>query len=98
MSFLCQLLGSSHYPKIITERLTITSRTSPCTTTTQPQYSLALTYVRSTSGGKSLLARGKVRTSKEYTAFFDEAGVLDQDTFEQWLGGVVESAMEGKVE
>jgi len=59
----------------------------------RPAYALSLTYLRSTSGGKSLLAKGKVREMKEYAAFFDEKGVMDGEAFEKWVGGVVERGM-----
>jgi signal peptidase complex subunit 2 len=85
-------------PQIITERVTLSSRTIPSTPTKPPHYSLSLNYVRSTSGGKSLLARGKTRSSGEYNAWYDEAGVMDQEGFEQWVGQLVEGAMVGKVE
>ena len=89
--------------QIITERLTIDSRTIPAKKSTssstksiQPAYSLFLTYHRSTSGGKSLLARGKTRGSISYTEFFDDKGVMHQEKFEKWMGQLVEDAMEGK--
>lgn len=89
--------------QIITERLIIDSRTipakkstSPSSKSIQPAYSLSLTYHRSTSGGKSLLARGKTRGSISYTEFFDEKGVMHQEKFEKWAGQLVEDAMEGK--
>jgi len=82
--------------RIITERLTITSNTEPVKNHTPPAYALSATYLQSASGGKSLLARGKAGDSKTYNAFFDEAGVMDQVAFEQWVGGVVERVMEGR--
>jgi signal peptidase complex subunit 2 len=56
-------------------------------------YALSLTYLRSTSGGKSLLAKGKVQESRDYSAFFDEKGVMDGEAFERWVGGIVEKGM-----
>jgi len=82
--------------RIITERITISSTTKPVKKTNPPEYSLLLHYVRSTSGGKSLLAKGKTQASKEYNAFFDEQGTLDQEVFERWVGELVEQTMEGK--
>jgi len=82
--------------RIITERITISATTEPVKKSTPPAYSLSLHYVRSTSGGKSLLAKGKTRGSKEYNAFFDEQGTLDQEVFERWVGELVEQAMESK--
>lgn len=82
--------------RIITERITISATTEPVKKTSPPAYSLSLHYVRSTSGGKSLLAKGKTRGSKEYNAFFDTQGTLSHERFEQWVGELVEQAMEGK--
>ncbi|KAF5378855.1 hypothetical protein D9615_006946 [Tricholomella constricta] len=82
--------------RIITERITLSSTTEPVKKTNPPAYSLSLHYVRSTSGGKSLLAKGKTRGSKGYNAFFDAEGTLDQERFEQWVGELVERVMEGK--
>lgn len=82
--------------QIITERITLSSSTEPVAKTKPPAYQLQLNYVRSTSGGKSLLARGRTRGTKEYNAFFDEAGALDHERFERWVGELVEQAMEGK--
>jgi len=59
----------------------------------RPAYALNLTYLRSTSGGKSLLAKGKVREAKEYSAFFDERGVMNEEAFEKWVGEIVEKGM-----
>lgn len=83
-------------PQIITERLTINSHTEPVKKHTPPSYALSATYVQSASGGKSLLARGKASDSKTYNAFFDEAGVMNQGAFEQWVGGLVERVMEDR--
>ncbi|KAG5349447.1 hypothetical protein C0989_003878 [Termitomyces sp. Mn162] len=82
--------------RIITERITISSTTTPVKKSKPPAYSLSLHYVRSTSGGKSLLAKGKTQSHKGYNAFFDGLGTLDQEKFEQWVGGLVEQAMQGK--
>ncbi|KAG6876402.1 hypothetical protein C0993_003374, partial [Termitomyces sp. T159_Od127] len=80
--------------RIITERITISSITIPVKKSKPPAYSLLLHYVRSTSGGKSLLAKGKMQGSKGYNAFFDGLGTLDHEKFEQWVGELVEQAME----
>ncbi|KAG6854499.1 hypothetical protein C0991_006101 [Blastosporella zonata] len=82
--------------RIITERITLSSTTEPVKKTKPPAYSLSLHYVRSTNGGKSLLAKGKTQGSKGYNAFFDALGTLNQEEFEQWVGELVEQAMEGK--
>jgi len=82
--------------RIVTERITLSSRTESVDNDKPPAYDLSLTYVRSTSGGKSLLARGKTHEVKEYNAFFDKQGTMDQERFEKWVGELVEQAMEGK--
>ncbi|KAG6855470.1 hypothetical protein H0H87_002367 [Tephrocybe sp. NHM501043] len=82
--------------RIITERITLSSTTVPAKKAKPPAYSLSLHYVRSTSGGKSLLAKGKTQGSTGYNAFFDGLGTMDQEKFEQWVGELVEQAMEGK--
>jgi signal peptidase complex subunit 2 len=80
--------------KIVTERITLSTRTQPSTPENPPAYSLSLTYRRSTNGGKSLLNRGKASESRPYTAFFDEQGILDHDCFETWVGEIVGRVME----
>ncbi|KAI0066874.1 hypothetical protein BV25DRAFT_1795891 [Artomyces pyxidatus] len=80
--------------RIVTERITLTARTTPSTPTTPPAYALALTYNRSSNGGKSLLYRGQASASRPYNTFFDEKGVLEQDAFESWVGDVVGRIME----
>jgi signal peptidase complex subunit 2 len=89
--------------RIITERITISSRTLPVSASSSepspanaPSYSLNMTYVQSTSGGKSLLAKNRGQGSKEYSGFFDDKGVMVQEMFETWVGELVESTMEGK--
>jgi signal peptidase complex subunit 2 len=74
-----------------------TNSTQPRPSLSQPAYSLTVSYVRSTSGGKSLLAKGKTTAVEEFGRFFDERGVMDQEAFERWVGGLVEEGMEGKV-
>jgi len=95
--------------RIITERLTLSSRTLPAASTTStfssrttttpspaPSYDLSAIYVQSASSGKSLLARGKTSASCGYNAWFDEAGVMDQGMFEKWVGELVGRVMEGR--
>jgi len=83
--------------RIMTERLTISSQTEPVKKAAKaPSYAISATYVQSASGGKSLLARGKTSESKTYNHFFDEAGVMDQPAFEQWVGTLVERVMENR--
>ncbi|KAI0728475.1 microsomal signal peptidase 25 kDa subunit-domain-containing protein [Fomitopsis betulina] len=84
--------------RIVTERITLTSTTTPSTPSTPPAYALGLSYVRSTSGGKSLLGRGRSKGERGYNAFFDERGVMDQVAFERWVGEMVGQIMEGKRE
>jgi len=80
--------------RIVTERITLSSRTQPSSPENPPAYSLSLTYRRSTNGGKSLLNRGQASESRPYTAFFDEEGVLNHDRFEIWVGEIVGRVME----
>ncbi|KIL64090.1 hypothetical protein M378DRAFT_163564 [Amanita muscaria Koide BX008] len=94
--------------RILTERIIIDSSTIPAKKVqpppsdsvspkaTPPAYSVLLSYKRSASGGKSLLARGKTGGSRPYTEFFDEKGTMNQEIFEKWVGQLVEDAMEGK--
>src|ERR1700753_643716 len=51
-----KLTGSS---QIETERLTVSSKTVPSTSTSPPKYALELVYHHSANGGKALLKRGK---------------------------------------
>jgi len=84
--------------RIVTERITLTSTSTPSTPTSPPAYALGLTYVRSTSGGKSLLGRGRGKGERGYNTFFDSRGVMDQEGFERWVGEMVGRVMEGKGE
>ncbi|KAF8962601.1 microsomal signal peptidase 25 kDa subunit-domain-containing protein [Flammula alnicola] len=92
--------------RIITERIHLNSSTIPPSITSSssstpspanaPSYQLVVSYVRSTNGGKSLLAKGRTKASQTYSAFFDEQGVMDQDAFEHWVGELVEEGIDGK--
>ncbi|THG94321.1 hypothetical protein EW026_g7131 [Hermanssonia centrifuga] len=82
--------------RIVTERITISSTSTPSKPTSPPAYALTFSFVRSTSGGKSLLSKGRTSQQNGYNAFFDEKGVLDQEVFERWVGGAVAGVMEGK--
>ena len=84
--------------QIVTERITINSRTTPSSPQSPPGYALGLSYVRSAAGGKTLLGRGRTNEERPYTAFFDADGVMDQERFERWLGEVVGRVMDGKAE
>ncbi|KAI0641533.1 microsomal signal peptidase 25 kDa subunit-domain-containing protein [Trametes meyenii] len=84
--------------RIVTERITITSRTTPSTPQTPPGYALGLSYVRSAAGGKTLLGKGRAQEEHAYTGFFDERGVMDQELFERWVGTVVGRVMDGKAQ
>ncbi|KAJ6511909.1 microsomal signal peptidase 25 kDa subunit-domain-containing protein [Mycena vitilis] len=94
--------------RIITERITLSSRTQPVSVSllpskkptpasaSAPQYALALNYVRSTSANKSLLAKGKTHAEAPYSRFFDAEGTMDADAFERWVGELVEDGMGGR--
>jgi len=87
----------------VTERITIASQTvphplkpstnkhSPC-----PSYNFTISYLRSASNGKSLLAKGKASKTRPYNELFDEDGLLDVSTFETWVGQAVEEVMDGE--
>lgn len=87
----------------MTERIKITSQTvlhslkpsankpSPC-----PSYNFTISYLRSASSGKSLLAKGKTSKTRPYNEFFDEGGMLDVSVFETWVGQAVEDVMDGE--
>jgi len=92
-------------PQIISERIQLNSTTLPASPSTlsttpsptnSPSYQLAISYVRSTNGGKSLLAKGRTKASKSYSSFFDEQGTMKQEVFELWVGELVEQGMDGK--
>jgi signal peptidase complex subunit 2 len=86
-----------HRLQIITERITLSSSTTPVSkSSSSPSYSVALHYVRSTNGGKTLLGRGRTKGAAPYTKFFDDKGVMNQEAFEKWVGGLVETSMDGK--
>lgn len=93
------------YPQIISERIQLDSLTIPpsktpfvetLSTSNAPSYQLSVSYVRSTNGGKSLLAKGRTKAAQTYSAFFDEKGAMNQEAFERWVGDLVESSMDGK--
>ncbi|KAI0918404.1 hypothetical protein AcW1_009698 [Taiwanofungus camphoratus] len=84
--------------RIVTERITLTSTSTPSSPSSSPAYTLALSYVRSTSGGKSLLGKGRATAERGYNTFFDSRGVMDQEVFERWVGEMVGRVMEGKGE
>jgi len=86
--------------RIVTERITISSRSIPHSSSSQsppcPSYSLTVSYLRSTSSGKSLLAKGKTTRTKPFNQFFEESGTLNLDAFEGWVGEAVEEVMDGE--
>jgi signal peptidase complex subunit 2 len=94
-------LKPDHCRQIVTERITISSQTIPYSPTSSsntsspcPSYSITVSYLRSTSGGKSLLAKGKTSRTRPYNEFFEESGTLDLDVFESWVGKAVEDVMD----
>lgn len=85
--------------QIVTERITVSSKTIPSTPSAPcPSYALSLSYVRSASGGKTLLGKGRSGAERPYNSFFDAQGVMDQEAFERWVGSVVGRVIEGPSE
>ncbi|OCH89328.1 hypothetical protein OBBRIDRAFT_756696 [Obba rivulosa] len=85
--------------RIVTERITVSSKTIPSTPSAPcPSYALSLSYVRSASGGKTLLGKGRAGAERPHNAFFDAQGVMDQEGFERWVGGIVGRVMQGPSE
>ncbi|KZT00499.1 uncharacterized protein LAESUDRAFT_745812 [Laetiporus sulphureus 93-53] len=84
--------------RIVTERITLSSTSTPSTSKSPPAHALSVSYVRSTSGGKSLLGRGREKAERGYNTFFDENGVMDQEGFERWVAELVGRVMEEKGE
>jgi len=90
--------------RIVTERITISTRSIPHSQSSSstkssspcPSYSLTVSYLRSTSSGKSLLAKGKTTRTRPFNEFFEESGTLDLDVFEGWVGEAVEEIMDGE--
>ncbi|KDQ58473.1 hypothetical protein JAAARDRAFT_34280 [Jaapia argillacea MUCL 33604] len=82
--------------RIVTERITLSSHTTPSKSSKPPSYHLTATYVRSASGGKSLLNRGNASQGRGYTTFFDEKGTMDQERFETWVAELVDKVTEDK--
>lgn len=87
----------------MTERITITSQTAPhslkpstAKSSPCPSYNFTITYLRSASSGKSLLAKGKASKTRPYNELFDEDGLLDVSIFETWVGQAVEEVMDGE--
>ena len=82
----------------MTERITITSQTAPHSLKPSPcpSYNFTISYLRSASNGKSLLAKGKTSKTRPYNELFDEDGMLDVSVFETWVGKAVEDVMDGE--
>jgi len=87
----------------VTERITITSQTVPHSTQPStdkpspcPSYNFTISYLRSASSGKSLLAKGKASKTRPYNELFDEDGLLDVSIFETWVGQAVDDVMDGE--
>ena len=87
----------------MTERITISSQTVPHSLKPSggkpslcPSYNFTISYLRSASSGKSLLAKGKASKTRPYNELFDEDGLLDISVFETWVGQVVEDVMDGE--
>jgi len=79
--------------RILTERLTVSSKTIKSTPTTPPQYSLDISYLYSSNGGKTVIKRGRESGQKEYNTLFDSDGQLSLENLEQWVEGLVSRAI-----
>jgi len=79
--------------RILTERLTVSSKTIKSTPTTPPQYSLDISYLYSANGGKTVIKRGRENGQKEYNALFDSDGYLSLEALEQWVEGLVSKSI-----
>jgi signal peptidase complex subunit 2 len=75
--------------QIETERLTVSSKTLPSSTTTPPQYSLELEYLHSANGGKAVLKHGRQLGSRGYNTFFDAQGNMLLEVFDRWVESLV---------
>jgi len=80
--------------RIETERVTLASETSPAPSpSSSPLYSLTLTYVRSSNGGKTLITRNQLAQQKEYVSLFDAEGTLDELALIAWLRELSSAAL-----
>ena len=44
------------------------------------------------------MGKGRKKSAEGYSRFFDEKGVMDQEAFEKWVGGLVEEVIDGKLD
>lgn len=90
--------------RIETERLTVASRTVPAPAPTPkrssspsfyptPTYSLNLTYLHTTSSGKSLIRKSKHLEEGQYGDWFDSEGHMNEALFCSWVGNAVSRVM-----
>jgi len=79
--------------RILTERLTISSKSTKSTPKTPPMYSLEITYLHSANSGKTTLKKGRETGQKEYNALFDSEGYLVMEVLEEWVDGLVAKAI-----
>ncbi|EIN08513.1 hypothetical protein PUNSTDRAFT_87955 [Punctularia strigosozonata HHB-11173 SS5] len=87
--------------RIVTDRITVTSSTAtPRSTTTtastanSPSYTVSLTLIQSSNGGKSLLGKHQVSVTAPFAEWFDEKGVMDVLAYETWLTSALARVME----
>jgi signal peptidase complex subunit 2 len=78
--------------QILTERLTVSSKSTKSTPTTPPKYSIDISYLYSANGGKTIIKRGRETGQKAYNAIFDSDGYFAIETFEQWIEELVSKA------
>ncbi|KDQ06905.1 hypothetical protein BOTBODRAFT_140652 [Botryobasidium botryosum FD-172 SS1] len=89
--------------RVESERITIASRTVPHAPsplagtpaiTNAPSYSLTLSYVRTSGGGKTLIRRSNLADQvQSYSAFFEDDGTLDEVKYSAWVEELVKKVV-----
>jgi len=63
----------------------------PSTSPLPPHYKLTIQYMRTASGGKSLIRKAKAEDERCYADFFDQQGLLDESRFAMWVQALVQN-------
>ncbi len=87
-------------PQIETEKISISSETTPAPSpSSSPLYCLSITYSRSSNGGKTLIRGAELaKQERPYTSFFDSEGNFDELRFIAWLTELGSKLVEDKSE